>query len=107
MPGGLPRVSLPGAGRRGGALAGCAEEPLAPLNARFDRSLAETRLDPEAAVAALTAYRASHGLGPVRLEPALTVMAQRQADAMVAANELSHTVAGSFSVAPRPPLASR
>ena len=48
-------------------------------------------------MAAITAYRASHGLGPVRLDPALTAMAQRQADAMVAANTLSHTVAGAFT----------
>jgi hypothetical protein len=45
----------------------------------------------------LTAYRASHGLGRVRLDAALTAMAQRQADAMVAANALSHDAAGSFS----------
>lgn len=82
------------------ALAGCGgAEPVVtgPVNPRLEREIAQTRLDPEAAVAALTAYRASHGLGPVRLDPALTVMAQRQADAMVAANTLSHTVAGSFS----------
>jgi hypothetical protein len=80
----------------GGALAGCAEEPLAPLNARFDHSLAAVRLDPQALAASLNAYRASRGLGPVRLDPALTAMAQRQADAMVAGNALSHTVGGTF-----------
>ena len=82
------------------ALAGCAGgEPIAtgPVNPRFAREVADTRLDPEAAVAALTAYRASRRLGAVRLDPALTAMAQRQADAMVAANTLSHDVAGSFS----------
>jgi uncharacterized protein YkwD len=77
-------------------LAGCSEEPQTPLDARLERSLAAVRLDPPAVVAALNAYRANHGLGPVRLDPALTAMAQRQADAMVAGNALSHDVAGSF-----------
>jgi uncharacterized protein YkwD len=80
----------------GSTLAGCSEEPLTPLDARLDRSLAAVRLDPQAVVASLNAYRASHGLGPVRLDPALTAMAQRQADAMVAGNALSHTVGGTF-----------
>jgi uncharacterized protein YkwD len=81
------------------ALAGCGGEPVAtgPIDARFERQVAATRLDPGAAVAALTAYRASHDLGAVRLDPALTAMAQRQADAMVAANTLSHNVAGAFT----------
>ena len=80
-------------------LAGCAGEPLTtgPLNPRFEQQVAATRLDPAAAAAAITAYRASHGLRAVRLDPALTAMAQRQADAMVAANALSHTVAGAFT----------
>ena len=80
-------------------LAGCAGEPLTtgPLNPRFEQQVAATRLDPAAAAAAITAYRASHGLRPVRLDPTLTAMAQRQADAMVAANALSHTVAGAFT----------
>ena len=81
------------------ALAGCAGEPLTtgPIDPRFERQVAATRLDPAAAAAAITTYRASHGLGAVRLDPALTAMAQRQADAMVAANALSHTVAGAFT----------
>ncbi len=84
------------------ALAGCgggAPERVetGPVDSHFAERVAEARLDPDAAVAALTAYRASHGLGPVRLDPDLTAMAQRQADAMVAANTLSHDVAGSFS----------
>ena len=80
-------------------LAGCAGDLLetAPMDPRLERQMAATRLDPAAVVGAITAYRASHGLGPVRLDPALTAMAQRQADAMVAANALSHTVAGAFT----------
>ncbi len=81
------------------ALAGCGGEPLAtgPIDPRIERQVAAVRLDPAAAAAAISAYRASHGLGPVRLDPALNAMAQRQADAMIAANALSHDVAGGFS----------
>jgi uncharacterized protein YkwD len=68
-----------------------------PINPNEVRALASVHVDPAAATAMLTAYRASHGLGPVRLDPALTAMAQRQADAMVARNEFSHDVAGSFA----------
>ena len=80
----------------GSVLAGCAEEPLAPLDSRFAHSLAAVRLDPPALAASLNAYRTSHGLGSVRLDSALTAMAQRQADAMVAGDALSHTVGGTF-----------
>lgn len=81
------------------ALAACGEEGLrtGPIDARVLRSVASVHADSAAAAAALNAYRASRGLGPVRLDPALTAMAQRQADAMVAANALSHDVGGSFS----------
>ncbi|MGD0561708.1 MAG: CAP domain-containing protein [Roseiarcus sp.] len=81
------------------ALAGCGEEALrtGPIDSRILHSLASVHVDPPAAAAMLNAYRASRRLGPVRLDPALNAMAQRQADAMVAANALSHDVAGSFS----------
>ncbi len=80
-------------------LAGCGGEALrtGPLDPHALQALASVHVDPTAATAMLTAYRASHGLKPVRLDPALTAMAQRQADAMVAANALSHDVGGSFS----------
>jgi hypothetical protein len=68
-----------------------------PIKPNVLRVLAAVHLDPAAATTMLTAYRASHGLGPVRLDSTLTAMAQRQADAMVAANELSHDVGGSFT----------
>ncbi len=82
------------------ALAGCGGGPLAtgPIDPRIERQVAAVRLDPAAAAAAISAYRASRSLGPVRLDSALTAMAQRQADAMVAANALSHDVGGSFSM---------
>ncbi len=81
------------------ALAACGEEALrtGPIDPRILRSVAAVHVDPVAASAMLNAYRATRGLGPVRLDPALTAMAQRQADAMVATNALSHDVAGSFS----------
>ncbi len=79
-------------------LAGCAGESRrsGPLDAGAQRSLAAVSVDPAAAARMLSAYRASRGLGPVRLDPTLASMAQRQADAMAAADEMSHSVAGSF-----------
>jgi hypothetical protein len=77
-------------------LAACGEEPLAPIDSRLGRQIDSVRLDPGAAEAAINAYRASRGLKPLRLDSALTAMAQRQANAMVAANALSHNVGGPF-----------
>jgi len=78
-------------------LAACGEELLAPVDSRLARRLGDVHLDPAAAEAAINAYRASHGLKPLRLDPTLTTMAQRQADAMVAGDALSHTVGGPFT----------
>ena len=77
-------------------LAGCGEEPLAPIDSRLGRQIDSVRLNPGAAEAAINAYRSSRGLKPLRLDPALTAMAQRQANAMVAGNALSHNVGGPF-----------
>jgi uncharacterized protein YkwD len=81
------------------ALAGCVGDAVdtGPVDPYATREIAAVHLDPSAAAAALNAYRASHGLGATRLDPELTAMAQRQADAMVAGNKLSHDVAGSFT----------
>ena len=80
------------------ALAGCASAPPeSPLSPHETRALSAVSLNPAAAEAQLNAYRASRGLGPVRLDPQLTAMAQTQADAMAAAGQLSHDVAGSFT----------
>ena len=51
-------------------------------------------VDAEAASRAIALYRAAHGLGPVAIDPALTRVAQRQAEAMARADTLSHTLAG-------------
>lgn len=80
-------------------LAGCAatQREVTPPSARKLERLAAVKADPAEAVRILNAYRASKGLGPVRLDPVLTAMAQRQADAMAAADDLSHSAAGSFT----------
>lgn len=79
--------------------AGCATEPLrtGPINPKSAEKLAAVQVDRAAATRILNNYRASLGLGPMRLDPALTAMAQRQADAMVAGNALSHDVGGNFT----------
>lgn len=78
--------------------AACAGEPrrTTALDAGATARLDAIRLDPAAAAGILNAYRASRGLRSVRLDPALTAMAQRQADAMAAVNALSHDAGGSF-----------
>jgi hypothetical protein len=55
------------------------------------------RLDPAAATAKLNAYRAEKGLNPLRLDPTLTAMAERQAQAMAQSGTMSHDVDGSLS----------
>lgn len=79
--------------------AGCASEPRreTPLDPRAAARLEAVTLDPAEAGRIFNAYRASQGLGPVRLDPTLMAMAQRQADAMARANTLSHDAAGSFA----------
>jgi uncharacterized protein YkwD len=79
--------------------AGCATQPrpTRPLDGKAVERLAAVRVDPGAASRILNAYRAQNGLSPIRLDPALTAMAQHQADAMAAGNALSHDVGGSFS----------
>jgi hypothetical protein len=79
------------------ALSGCAGGgPPTPIGPRAVKALKDVHVDPVLAATLLTRYRASHGLGPVRLDPALAAMAQKQADAMAARNDLSHEVAGAF-----------
>ena len=46
----------------------------------------------------ISAYRASHRLGPVTVDPVLHAVAQHQADAMARADLLSHTVDGALPV---------
>jgi len=76
-------------------LAACASEVVE--SPRDRRPLAAVRLDPEEATAWLNAYRAKSSLGPVRLDPELMAVAQSQADAMAAADRMSHDVKGGFA----------
>jgi uncharacterized protein YkwD len=76
-------------------LAACASEPPAPPPSR--RALAAVRLDPDQATAWLNAYRARRGLAPVQLDSDLAALAQAQADAMAAADHMSHDVKGGFA----------
>lgn len=80
-------------------LAACAGDPRreGPLDPRMVEKVAAVSLDPAQAGRILNAYRASQGLGPVRPDPRLMAMAQRQADAMVAKNALSHDAGGNFT----------
>lgn len=78
-------------------VAGCASAPPPPpAGSRQAARIAAVQADPAQALALLNRYRASRGLGAVQPDPALAAMAQRQAAAMVAADSLSHDVAGSF-----------
>jgi uncharacterized protein YkwD len=79
-------------------LTGCSGEP--EQHAVYTPSaatLAKVRLDPAAATAKLNAYRAENGLNPLRFDPTLTAMAERQAQAMAKSGTMSHDVGGSLS----------
>ncbi len=81
------------------ALGACGGEALrtGPVDGRVFRLVANVHVDPAAAAAMLNAYRRSRDLGPLRLDPALMALAQRQADATAAADDLSHDLGGGFS----------
>jgi uncharacterized protein YkwD len=73
------------------ALAGCApREP--PVQPSFYRNLAEpgTELDVSAAQSMISGYRQNNGLSAVELDPVLMRIAQEQAQAMAARNQLDH-----------------
>jgi uncharacterized protein YkwD len=80
-------------------LAGCdSERPETQAVSRPTASkLAALHLEPAASTAKLNAYRVEKGLNPLRLDPALTAMAERQARAMAESGTMSHDVAGSLS----------
>jgi hypothetical protein len=80
------------------SLTGCAVAPEPrPVYRLSATALAKARLDPVAATAKLNAYRAEKGLKPLQLDPTLTAMAERQAQAMAQSGTMSHDVAGSLS----------
>lgn len=54
-------------------------------------------VDGSAAAAAISRYRAAHGLGAVKVDASLTAAAERQARAVAEVGYLSHDVGGSFT----------
>ncbi|WP_375463139.1 CAP domain-containing protein [uncultured Methylobacterium sp.] len=54
-------------------------------------------LDEAAAAAAISRYRARHGLGPVVVDPGLVIAAAYQAGTNAQAGVLSHEIGGSFA----------
>lgn len=73
------------------AASGCS---LVPGTGEPPRRVEVVAVDDAAALRLVSAYRQTHGLAVLALDPALRRVAQRQADAMAGANLLSHDVAG-------------
>jgi uncharacterized protein YkwD len=78
-------------------LSACASEIVEAPRGRSLRELEAARADPAQAREWLNAYRAKAGLAAVRLDAELTALAQAQADAMAAADRMSHDVNGNFA----------
>lgn len=70
-------------------IAGCTEPPRTSGQPAFYRELASpsARVDAEAARATISAYRLNHGLGVLKLDPALMQAAEAEAAAMAAADK--------------------
>lgn len=80
-------------------LASCAEEPRrsAPIEASpRERAASETHVDPLAAADAISQYRREHALSAVEPDPVLQKLAQAQANAMAARDQLSHELEGTL-----------
>ncbi len=77
------------------ALAGCSGSALLPAP---DLPTTPVILDEAAAAAAISRYRASHGLGPVVVDSSLIRAASYQAESNARAGRLSHEVGGTFDV---------
>ena len=82
------------------SLAACAEKPLDIPTGQpsFYRSMAsrDAKVDTEAARDLISIYRRNNGLSTVSLDPILQAEAQKQAEAMAAADSMSHDVRGSL-----------
>lgn len=74
-------------------LAGCGGPTILPGT---DNLTSPVILDESAAAAAISRYRASHGLGPVVLDPSLIRAASYQAESNAKAGRLSHEIGGTF-----------
>lgn len=77
-------------------VAGCAAAPASiPVNETFYANIAKGgALDPQAAASLISDYRRGKGLSAVTIDPALMAVAEKQARAMAAADDLSHSVGG-------------
>lgn len=77
-------------------LTACAAAPTSvPVDETFYANIAKGgALDPQAAASLISDYRRGKGLPAVTIDPALMAVAEKQAKAMAAADELSHTVGG-------------
>jgi uncharacterized protein YkwD len=78
-------------------LSACASEIVEAPTGRSLRALEAARLDPAQAIEWLNAYRASASLAAVRIDENLMALALTQAQAMAAADRMSHDVKGSFA----------
>lgn len=77
-------------------LGGCAAGPaVTPVDETFYANISKGgALDPQAAAALISDYRRGRGLPAVTIDPVLMTVAERQAKAMAAADQLSHSVGG-------------
>jgi len=77
-------------------LAACGTTPEPAASPTFYDNLAKSGqpVDPAAAASIINAYRGTKGLSQVSVDPDLTRVAQDQANAMAAADTLSHEVGG-------------
>jgi uncharacterized protein YkwD len=82
-----------------GGLLGCASEYKPPKQPTFYESMAtpDVQVDAKAAASMISGYRKNNGLGHVALDPKLMAMAESQAKAMAARNQLEHNVGGQFA----------
>jgi len=84
------------------SLAACAQKPLdIPMGQpSFYLSMAsrDAKVDTVAARDLISIYRRNNGLSTVALDPLLQAEAQKQAEAMAAANSMSHEVRASLQV---------
>ena len=76
------------------SLAGCGSPTIL---GEADHLSSPVVLDEQAAVAAISRYRAEHGLGPLVLDPGLVKAASYQAGTNARAGRLSHEIGGSFT----------
>jgi uncharacterized protein YkwD len=78
-------------------LSACASEIVEAPTGRSLRALEAARVDPAQAVEWLNAYRAKASLAAVRIDEEFMALAQAQAQAMAAADRMSHDVKGNFA----------